>query len=266
MTPRSKCHDCAAYALDGKSRCARCAERKRAATRGERRQSRGDTPRACQDCSVPFPPDTHLAKRRCEPCRKAANNASHRRRYVAGRVVEGSAACVACGGELVQPESRGRTRLRCVECNKPKGPRPATGCVNPRCQVTIESPSANQKWCSRQCRYRVQDIGPRAALRWARKNAKRRPDGRAGAGWTRLRRQVLAEEPACWVCEDEIDRNLRFPHPMSGSADHVVPLEVGGEILDRENVRAAHLECNRIRHIQWRRDRRKALRGAQISA
>lgn len=32
MTPRNKCHDCAAYALDGKSRCARCAGRKLASS------------------------------------------------------------------------------------------------------------------------------------------------------------------------------------------------------------------------------------------
>jgi 5-methylcytosine-specific restriction endonuclease McrA len=108
----------------------------------------------------------------------------------------------------------------------------------------------------------VQDAAPSARPRWLRKNAKRRPDTRARAAWGRLRLQVLAEERDCWVCGDEIDAALRWPHPMCGTGDHVVPLEDGGELLDRANVRAAHRACNQRRHVEWRRARRRAAREA----
>lgn len=47
----------------------------------------------------------------------------------------------------------------------------------------------------------------------------------------------------CALCEGLIDQSLRFPHPMSRSVDHIVPLSVGGTHTF-DNVQAAHLGCN----------------------
>jgi 5-methylcytosine-specific restriction endonuclease McrA len=77
-----------------------------------------------------------------------------------------------------------------------------------------------------------------------------------------LRDRVLAEEPYCWICGDEIDPTLSGRHRMGGTGDHVVPLEGGGTLLDRDNVRAAHNVCNRERHVTWRRGRRAVARTA----
>lgn len=136
------------------------------------------------------------------------------------------------------------------------------GCANPACQVTIERPWPTQKWCSPQCRYRVADATPAARRRWHRKNAKRRPNSRAGNAWRLLREQVLSEEPDCWICGDPIDRSIEWPRDMSAEADHVTPLEDGGELLDRANVHAAHRVCNQARHVEWRRARRALKRAA----
>lgn len=47
----------------------------------------------------------------------------------------------------------------------------------------------------------------------------------------------------CGICSTAVDRTLSYPHPMSPSLDHVVPLARGGE-HSRANTRLAHLNCN----------------------
>jgi 5-methylcytosine-specific restriction endonuclease McrA len=47
----------------------------------------------------------------------------------------------------------------------------------------------------------------------------------------------------CGICEDAVDPELAYPHPMSVSLDHVIPLSLGGE-HSRANVRCTHLSCN----------------------
>jgi 5-methylcytosine-specific restriction endonuclease McrA len=47
----------------------------------------------------------------------------------------------------------------------------------------------------------------------------------------------------CGICGKKIRQSLTYPHPMSVSLDHIVPLSHGGE-HSRANTRAAHLKCN----------------------
>lgn len=47
----------------------------------------------------------------------------------------------------------------------------------------------------------------------------------------------------CGICDEPVDRELRYPDPMSASLDHIVPLSKGGGHT-RENVRCSHLGCN----------------------
>ena len=48
----------------------------------------------------------------------------------------------------------------------------------------------------------------------------------------------------CGLCNGEIDKSLRMPHPWSVSVDHKLPVAMGGgdEI---ENLQLAHRTCNR---------------------
>lgn len=68
-----------------------------------------------------------------------------------------------------------------------------------------------------------------------------------GRAWDKLRKQVQAEEPDCWICGEHIDPDLKHPHPMSFQGDHVIPRSEGGAVLDRSNVRASHARCNNLR-------------------
>lgn len=74
--------------------------------------------------------------------------------------------------------------------------------------------------------------------------------------------RVLAEESRCWICGLEIDPAVRYPHRMSGQADHIIPVEANQPetFFDRANVRAAHMKCNAARGNRMRREMRRMQR------
>lgn len=47
----------------------------------------------------------------------------------------------------------------------------------------------------------------------------------------------------CQLCGLPIDRDAAWPHPMSVSLDHIVPLSLGGA-HSRANTQCAHISCN----------------------
>lgn len=47
----------------------------------------------------------------------------------------------------------------------------------------------------------------------------------------------------CGICGRKVRRGLSFPHPMSASLDHIVPLASGGSHT-WDNVQCAHFICN----------------------
>ena len=68
--------------------------------------------------------------------------------------------------------------------------------------------------------------------------------------WRRLSQWVCRPQPCarCWLCGGQIIYGLRPRHPSGPSADHVTPLNKGGDLLDPANVRLAHYGCNSARH------------------
>jgi 5-methylcytosine-specific restriction endonuclease McrA len=60
---------------------------------------------------------------------------------------------------------------------------------------------------------------------------------RHSPAWARLRRAVIAEEPACRACGSTAK-------PV---VDHIVPVAEGGPILDRANVRRLCEACHHRR-------------------
>lgn len=70
------------------------------------------------------------------------------------------------------------------------------------------------------------------------------PD-RSSSAYRRKAAALKAQGHPCWLCGEPIDYRLRWPHPMSFSADHVVALANGGELLGE--LRAAHLAHNSSR-------------------
>lgn len=47
----------------------------------------------------------------------------------------------------------------------------------------------------------------------------------------------------CALCGGPVDRLVKYPHPMSVSLDHIIPVARGGE-HSRRNSQTAHLVCN----------------------
>jgi hypothetical protein len=60
----------------------------------------------------------------------------------------------------------------------------------------------------------------------------------------RLRHEVVARDGlTCAICGVVIAENRKWPHPLSLSIDHVVPVSLGGTD-DADNLRPTHLHCN----------------------
>lgn len=47
----------------------------------------------------------------------------------------------------------------------------------------------------------------------------------------------------CGICKQRIDKRIQYPHPMSASLDHVIPMSLGGGHL-YSNVQCSHWICN----------------------
>lgn len=98
-------------------------------------------------------------------------------------------------------------------------------------------------FCSQECHdksYWTPDRQLRRRSYWQRYNARK-----SGLGSEVVDYPAVFERDAwvCQLCGGAIDRELRHPHRMSASVDHVVPLSRGG-LHAWANVQAAHYSCN----------------------
>lgn len=57
-----------------------------------------------------------------------------------------------------------------------------------------------------------------------------------------LRRRTKRLGLPCWLCGYPIDTDLDYRHPMSFTADHVVPVVAGGSMTGE--LKPAHRSCN----------------------
>lgn len=48
----------------------------------------------------------------------------------------------------------------------------------------------------------------------------------------------------CALCGMPLDKSLKYPHPMSISIDHILPVTYGGKST-LDNLQATHLVCNK---------------------
>jgi len=58
-------------------------------------------------------------------------------------------------------------------------------------------------------------------------------------------RARIRNQDVCWLCGQWINPEYKTPHPLSWSADHVVPVSRGGS--NHGELRPAHRGCNRAR-------------------
>lgn len=59
------------------------------------------------------------------------------------------------------------------------------------------------------------------------------------------RKIIYATESICWICGEPVDKNLKYPHPLSKTVDHKIPVSKGGHPSALENLGLAHRTCNR---------------------
>ena len=81
--------------------------------------------------------------------------------------------------------------------------------------------------------------------------AELRPDkkGAHRANYERNKKRILATENVCGICGHPVDMGLKYPHPMSATIDHIIPVNskngISGHPSDLSNLQLAHFSCNR---------------------
>lgn len=76
---------------------------------------------------------------------------------------------------------------------------------------------------------------------------KQRPDhqGPHRRVYERNRKKILATQEVCAICGLPVDKAIRFPDPMAGVVDHIIPINKGGHPSDISNLQLTHHWCNR---------------------
>lgn len=170
-------------------------------------------------------------ERMCRPCRTAAGGW----RQSAMPMLQ----CPVCGGLFRRNNPRQQTCS--VECgvslrNQRPGGYRGTQTPKPCEQCGVET----HRFASFSGTYFCVDCAEaRRRARTQRRNLMRRASGEGMSiielgdrdGWR------------CHLCGRRVDRRLDWPHPMSGSRDHLVPVVDGGT-NDPANLALAHLRCN----------------------
>ena len=72
-------------------------------------------------------------------------------------------------------------------------------------------------------------------------------DGSAKTEYQKNKKRILAEQEVCAICGRLVDKRLKFPHPMSASVDHIIPIAKGGHPSAIENLQLTHLICNQVK-------------------
>lgn len=79
--------------------------------------------------------------------------------------------------------------------------------------------------------------------RKAKPNPRRRNSHRRNLAVARVR----ARHDPCAICGQPIDYDLPAGHPMCFEADDILPVSLGGDPYDADNLRASHRICNQKR-------------------
>lgn len=79
-----------------------------------------------------------------------------------------------------------------------------------------------------------------------RDNRPDRAPGNRGA-YEAARAKILKTQTICGICGKPVDFSLKYPHPLSPTVDHIVPVSKGGHPSDISNLQLAHRCCNRAK-------------------
>jgi endogenous inhibitor of DNA gyrase (YacG/DUF329 family) len=169
--------------------------------------------------------------------------------------------CAYCGTEFTPREARHRyCSSRCADIDagrlraEPYAPRV---CADADCSVEFVPMMAVQRCCSedhgkKRWRETARAAGHKDAWVWddkKREASHRRRALKKGAatGAPVLLAEIAARDRwKCGLCGKRVLRSKLWPHPLSPSLDHLIPLTKGG-VHDPSNVQLAHLRCNSMK-------------------
>lgn len=72
-------------------------------------------------------------------------------------------------------------------------------------------------------------------------------DGNHQTAYEKHRKIIIAQQDVCALCGQPVDKTLKFPHPMSASVDHIIPIAKGGHPSALDNLQLTHLICNQVK-------------------
>lgn len=98
----------------------------------------------------------------------------------------------------------------------------------PTCHREFKPKRIDSRYCRNACR---------PSNSWAVRGRATKPNK------ARRQRILSRDDWRCYLCGGEIPRDLAWPHPRSGTVDHVHPVSAGGPDTD-DNLRASHWACN----------------------
>ncbi|NMA16867.1 MAG: HNH endonuclease [Erysipelotrichia bacterium] len=72
--------------------------------------------------------------------------------------------------------------------------------------------------------------------------------GKHRVAYDKNKQKILATQSVCAICGKPVDKSLKYPHPLSATIDHIVPLDLGGHPSDIANLQLTHWTCNRQKY------------------
>lgn len=165
-----------------------------------------------------------------------------------GEILDGCKICPGCGKDKPLSDFGARADGRCRACNAadmrerrqehPQRRRPKRELACRACGEPFLGDKRQSAYCSNECREAHRNranwkhvVARRTRIRQAFVEAFDRAEIFERDGWV------------CGICHQTIDPALEWPHPMSATLDHIVPLAHGGE-HSRANAQASHNICN----------------------
>ena len=85
----------------------------------------------------------------------------------------------------------------------------------------------------------------RSVVMMAKPNLRPDHNGTQKAQFESNKKKIYASQRVCGICGNEVDFSLKFPHPLSPTIDHIIPVAKGGHPSDINNLQLAHFWCNR---------------------
>ncbi len=146
-----------------------------------------------------------------------------------------------CSLDCAKEANRARSRIRAAEAPSIWLGKPAP-CL--QCGNTFLKKDKIRKYCSHTCAKAKSRVYPSRRAQAVAYEKRRRARLRS-VETERFSDAYIHERDGwvCGLCNRKIDKKLMFPHWMSASLDHIIPLSDGGGHT-RANVQSAHWICN----------------------